>query len=110
MIVFRTEYVVFKDEIGKCNDLFVRGYPGTTENAQSTDTHWRCRTVGSFNWRMKFPVFFPMRGEQDYGTDRFTIQLFDRDLIGSDTFIGDTMLDLNTHRMIAKYLLQDIYP
>lgn len=51
---------------------------------------------------MKFPVFFPMRGEQDYGTDRFTLQLYDRDLIGSDTFIGDCMVDLNMHRMIAK--------
>lgn len=33
VVVFETEYVVFKDEISKCNDLFARGYPGSTEFA-----------------------------------------------------------------------------
>jgi hypothetical protein len=30
-----------------------------------TDTHWRCRAEGSFNWRMKFPITFPALDQDD---------------------------------------------
>jgi hypothetical protein len=52
-IIYETREVTLKDLLEKCNDLFVRGYPGTLAH-QDTDTHWRCRDRGSFNWRMKF--------------------------------------------------------
>lgn len=93
-IIYATEDCVYKDKLEGCNDLFVRGYPGNQE-AQETDTHWRCRDKGSFNWRMKFPVFFPLRGEQDYGNDWFFIQVLDRDLVGSNELIGEAVVDLN---------------
>ena len=101
-IIWQAKDCVFKDEIRKCNDLFVAGFPGHAKNLQESDTHWICRDIGNFNWRMKFPVFFPMRGEQDYGQDRFTLQVFDRAIVGSNTVIGEALIDLNTHSMIAK--------
>lgn len=61
-IIYETREVELKDRLEKCNDLYVRGFPGTLPY-QDTDTHWRCRDKGSFNWRMKFPLSFPMRGE-----------------------------------------------
>ncbi len=100
-IIYETREVELKDRLEKCNDLYVRGFPGTLPY-QDTDTHWRCRDKGSFNWRMKFPLSFPIRGEQDYGTDRMFLQLLDKDLVGSDELIGEAILDLNRHRMIAK--------
>jgi hypothetical protein len=42
---------------------------------QETDTHWRCRNKGSFNWRMKFDVRFPMR-DDDYGNDTVKVKIF----------------------------------
>lgn len=66
-IVWETRECVFKDELEKCNDLFARGGPSSL-NFQETDTHWRCRAKGSFNWRMKFITNYPMLPEE-YGTD-----------------------------------------
>ena len=71
-IVWGTQDCVFKDELEKCNDLYVRGGPANLE-AYETDVHWRCRAKGSFNWRWKFPVSYPPRTEDDYGADRFKV-------------------------------------
>lgn len=38
----------------KSNDLFGRGGIMRGNNYLETDTHWRCRNIGSFNWRWKF--------------------------------------------------------
>jgi hypothetical protein len=38
-----------------------------------TDTHWRCRNKGSFNWRMKFNVKLPLDPDEDYGADILTV-------------------------------------
>lgn len=71
-IVWGAQDCVFKDELEKCNDLYVRGGPATQEMME-TDVHWRCRQKGSFNWRWKFTVFYPLRTEDDYGNDRFKV-------------------------------------
>jgi len=66
-IIWETRNCVFKNELAKCNDLFAKGGPASMD-FQETDTHWRCRAKGSFNWRMKFKANFPMLSEE-YGTD-----------------------------------------
>lgn len=63
--------------------------------------HWRCRAKGSFNWRVKNKVFYPPLPD-DFGTDKFKLQLWDKDLVGSDELIGETTFSLNTHKMIDK--------
>ena len=65
VIVWKTKDVVFKDAVTKMNDLYVQGSIGELET-QETDTHWRCRTMGSFNWRWKFPLFLPLDKERDF--------------------------------------------
>lgn len=67
LIIYETKGVVFKDEIAKCNDLFAKAILGKT--SFETDTHWRCRNKGSFNWRMKFPLKLPLDPDEDYGGD-----------------------------------------
>jgi hypothetical protein len=106
-IVWETRNCVFKDELEKCNDVFCKGGPANLE-AQETDTHWRCRSKGSFNWRMKYKTAFPMKPDE-YGNDRFKMQLWDKDLIDSNDLIGETDVDLNTHRMIEKFKLIYIF-
>lgn len=107
-IIWGTQDCVFKDELEKCNDLYVRGSPANME-AMETDVHWRCRAKGSFNWRWKFTVFYPLRTEDDYGSDRFKISLWDKDIITSDEMIGETDIDLNIHNMISKFIFLLIY-
>ena len=51
---------------------------------------------------MKYKVLFPLRGIQDYGSDKLTLQLYDKDIIKNDELIGETQFDLNCHNMIAK--------
>ena len=36
-----------------------------------TDTHWRCRNIGSFNWRWKFEINLPVDENKNYGEDKF---------------------------------------
>ena len=71
-ILWGAQECVFKDELEKCNDLYARGGPANAEMMES-DVHWRCRAKGSFNWRWKFPVTYPLRSEDDYGADRFKV-------------------------------------
>lgn len=101
-IVWSTEDCVFKDEITKANDIFARGGVKRGDNFLETDTHWRCRAKGSFNWRWKFEVQLPVDENKNYGEDKFMIQLWDRDLIARNDLIGEFEIDLNTHKMLKK--------
>ena len=67
VIIWGTRDVVFSDLTTKCNDLYVTGILG--DKKLETDTHWRCRAKGSFNWRFKFPVTLPLDPDEDYGKD-----------------------------------------
>jgi hypothetical protein len=100
VIVWKTRDTVFKDEAEKCNDLFVRGGPAQQEFLE-TDTHWRCRAEGSFNWRWKFKMMLPLKKE-DYGGDRFVVQIWDRDISAPNDLIGECDISLNIHRMLDK--------
>lgn len=77
VIVWETKDCVFKDEITKCNDLFARGGVRRGNNFLETDTHWRCRNKGSFNWRWKYEVMLPVDENKNYGEDMFEVQLWD---------------------------------
>ncbi len=69
---------------------------------EETDIHWRCRAVGSFNWRWKFQQKYPLTND-DYGADRFKVQLYDKKVASSDELIGETTISLDTHNLIRKY-------
>lgn len=73
VIIWGTRDVVFKDELTKCNDLFLIGILGDGKQQLETDTHWRCRKKGSFNWRFKFHMNLPLDPDEDYGSDVLTL-------------------------------------
>ena len=75
VIIWETRNVPYNDETTQANDLYVKGIHGRTTLV--TDTHWRCRAKGSFNWRMKFPITLPMDPDEDYGNDILKVK--DRD-------------------------------
>jgi hypothetical protein len=62
---------VLKDLETKCNDLFAIGMLNGLK--LETDTHWRCRRDGSFNWRWKYPIILPLDPDEDYGKDILTV-------------------------------------
>lgn len=102
VIVWEAKDCGFKSEVLSCNHLFGRGCVKRGENWQETDTHWFCRGRGSFNWRWKCEVQLPVDMNKNYGEDRFTMQLWHRDLILANDLIGETEIDLNDHRMLKK--------
>lgn len=54
-----------------------------------TDTHWRSNSgTGSFNWRLKLPLKRRMKKAL------LTIEVMDRDLIGSDDLLGFVDFDI----------------
>jgi hypothetical protein len=71
VIVWGARDCVFKDPETKCNDLFAVGILGG--KTLESDTHWRCRGLGSFNWRWKFPITLPLDPDEDYGKDILTV-------------------------------------
>ncbi len=100
MIVWETKDCVFKDELTKSNDLFARGGLMRGDFHRETDTHWRCRNKGSFNWRWKFDLSLPIDENKNYGEDKFMLQLWDRDIISHNDLIGETEISLNLHKML----------
>ncbi len=82
-------------------DIFIRGHVASQE-PKETDTHWRCKGKGSFNWRWKFKVNYPPKPEENY-TDQFVIQMWDLNIAGHNTLIGESRLNINgIHRIIEK--------
>lgn len=73
VIVWETKECVFKDEVTKANDLYARGGVMRGDNFLLTDTHWRCRNIGSFNWRWKFEIHLPVDENKNYGEDKFMV-------------------------------------
>lgn len=103
VIVWEAKECVFKDTVTDCNDLFARGCVKSKEEKwEETDTHWFARELGSFNWRWKWEIKLPVDINKNYGEDRVTVQLWDRDLIGSNELIGETEISLHQHRMLSK--------
>lgn len=103
VVVWETKDCIFKDEATACNDLYVQGAPKRQiSNFKMTDTHWRCRAKGSFNWRWKFKIHLPVDQNKNYGEDVFVVQLWDRDLIARNDLIGEAQIDLNIHKMLKK--------
>jgi len=99
VIVWEAKEFEHNDELTGSSDLYVRGGLGSDWN--ETDTHWRARAKATFNWRWKFPMSIPM-GRDDYKGDTFKVQIFDRDLVTSNTMIGEADINLNTHKMLDK--------
>lgn len=101
-VVWITRDCVIKDTIAECNDVFVRGGVMRGNQFLETDTHWRCRTDGSFNYRWKYDITLPVEDERNYGEDKFKLQIWDRDLIMANDLIGESEIDLNMHKMLKK--------
>lgn len=101
-IVWETKDCPYINELNESNHLYARGAVKRGELWQQTDTHWFSRAQGSFNWRWKWEIKLPVDQYKNYGEDRFEIQLWNRDLIGTDTMIGYADLSLQEHRMLSK--------
>ena len=105
VIVWGTKDVTFKDSITDANDLYWKGTFG--RSTLETDTHWRCRDVGSFNWRWKYKFTYPFDYDEEYGRNIFTISLWDRDITKSNEMICETRLDLNDYETLVKAYKRD---
>jgi len=100
VIVWQTKDVtVFMDQAELCNDLFLSGEYG--EKTLETDTHWRCRNVGSFNWRWKFPIMLPL-DEEDEKAQYFKMQMWDRDIAKTNDQIGEYTLNISQNTNLFK--------
>jgi hypothetical protein len=107
VIVYGTRDVVFSDVVTKCNDLYVTATLKNQQHedkTQETDTHWRCRTKGSFNWRMKYPMTLPLDPDENYGEDVLKLQMWDRDIVKANDMICEAEIHLNDphFRMLDK--------
>lgn len=64
----------------------------------NTDTHWASKNgTGSFNWRMVFPIEFPL----DPSQCAITFQAWDKDIITADDHIAEADLDFTEEALEA---------
>ncbi|TNV72912.1 hypothetical protein FGO68_gene3417 [Halteria grandinella] len=88
LVIYDTEDVVANDAEG-CSDVYCRAFFDSKEDAKETDTHYRCSNgKASFNYRLLYTIAHPRK---DY---TLSVQLFDRDLIGSNDIIGEAQLNI----------------
>jgi hypothetical protein len=108
LVAWSARNLTIKDEMSEQNDPFVRvtftavGNSGELhEVTQESDTHWRAKDqVGNFNYRFLFDLELPYRKMQ-----RLTIQVFDKDVIGANDLIGETVLPIKQmlKRALTRY-------
>lgn len=85
MVVWDCEDVPSND-IEDCSDIYITGM--VNEQQQKTDTHFRAQGgTGSFNWRMVWPVTFPMENPT------ITFQIWDKDYFSPNDFISECTFD-----------------
>lgn len=85
VIIWGTKEVRFGDTVTEANDLYVKAKFANVE--LDTDTHWRCREKGSFNWRMKYKYEYPFDYDEEYGKNIMHFSLWDRDITRSNEMI-----------------------
>jgi hypothetical protein len=106
VIIWKTANCVNKDE--GSSDLYVScQLEGNEESKQNTDTHWKSEDgTGNFNYRMKFPLALPASSSLIKVSNLFPflhagitlsqIQIWDKDLVGSDDSLGEISLNLRS--------------
>lgn len=91
LVVWKTKNFQMMDWEGT-SDIFIRAYFDSKAD-QQTDTHWRSQNgVGSFNYRLKFPI----KSQGDDADYVMTLQGWDKDVLASNDLIGETQIDLKS--------------
>ena len=101
VIVWKTKDVLGQIDGGGIIDMFIECCLGKSDK-QSTDTHFRSEDgEASFNWRMKFDVTLPARGE---GVGFLYLQCWDLDMLVNE-LLCESIFDLSVHleEAVVKY-------
>lgn len=101
VIIWEAKGFEFAEKWAETSDLFIRGKIANQSDWQETDTHWRARAKATFNWRWKFTMKLPVTA-RDYKGDILQLQLWDRDLVASNTMLAETEINLNQHKLLDK--------
>jgi hypothetical protein len=92
IIVWGTRDITISDLITEQNDLYVTCHVQGSDISQkeTTDTHLRSKKgLGNFNWRMKYPLSFPMKQ-----WPRVRFQVWDKDFFSANDAICEVQLSL----------------
>ena len=79
------------------NDVYITSYIDQ-KNQESTDIHFRCTALASFNWRIVFQLDVPRVN------NKLTLHCYDKDLLSRDTFMFGAEIDLSDLIKIANNL------
>jgi len=91
VIIWKAKQIPYGDPETSMSDMFITCDFGD-EPQQSTDVHWRAVDgVGSFNYRMKFTIYLPIKGE---GRSNMRFAVWDKDLLSSNDCLCEGTLDL----------------
>uniref|UniRef100_A0A1A9WPX1 C2 domain-containing protein n=1 Tax=Glossina brevipalpis TaxID=37001 RepID=A0A1A9WPX1_9MUSC len=113
VIVYQCTDVILDDKniFGTAmSDIFVKGWCSNPDEYQSTDVHYRSMNgEGKFNWRMIFPLKYStvedmivikrktglLEEFEVKQPPKLFIQIFDKDLISDDDFLGALEINLS---------------
>lgn len=99
VIIWETRDIPMMDVEGTC-DMYINAFVEANDK-RSTDIHFRCQTgIGSFNWRMLFPVELP----RDNKNNTLNIQVYDKDLFSKDDFTCNAEINLEDYFKLVYQL------
>lgn len=79
-----------KMDVEDTSDMYLSCFV-EADQKQSTDVHFRCQTgIGSFNWRMLFPLTLPRTNLSNY----LNVQVYDKDYFSVDDYTCNSTMNL----------------
>ena len=76
------------EDLTDIRDVYITSYIDQ-KNRESTDIHFRCTALASFNWRIVFQLDVPRVN------NKLTLHCYDKDLFSKDEFICGAEIDLS---------------
>jgi hypothetical protein len=104
VIIWSAKDCIKSDVLSGMNDLYCKVQLQTAPDKfleQVTDTHWRCKGTGSFNWRMRFPISLTPRGFI-MTHPNLTLQLWDKDVTKWNDMIAEKKLTLGLGAILLR--------
>jgi hypothetical protein len=104
VVIWSAKDCIKSDVLSGMNDLYCKVQLQTGPSKfqeQVTDTHWRCKGTGSFNWRMRFPIKLSPRGFL-MTHPNLTLQLWDKDVTKWNDMIAEKKLTLGLGALFLR--------
>ena len=108
LIIWETRNIPSDDPNDPNIDMYCKARLTGSDDWQTTDTHLRAKKgIGSFNYRMKFPVMLPPKPSDVDGWGCLFLQIYDFDLLSANDLLFTREVNISYALRAASELYAD---